>query len=186
VKIFRDLISAIRFWFLKRAEKGISREKRLLGYSQIESVGIIYDASLEENYRQITLLVKDLQQDQKKIKTLGFVTQKKMPDYCFPKLTFEFCNKKSFGWNQKPLFQNVKDFIGFKYDVLIDLTPSSFHHVKYLVAISESRMRSGIFADKYVKLYDLMLQVDENNTLKQNIEHVFYYLKMINNDQKNK
>ncbi len=185
MKIYTELIGAVRFWFLKRAEKGISRQKSLLGYSQIESIGIIYDASLEENYKQISILVKELIQDQKKVKTLGYFTQKKMPNHCFSQLTFEFCDKKCFLWNQKPGKQNVKDFINSNYDVLIDLTPSSFYHVKYLMALSKPQMRSGIYADKYVDLYDLMLQVDENNSLKQIIEHVFYYLKMINNDQKN-
>ncbi len=183
MKAIRNLKEGIWFWFLKRAHSKLRRNKKLLGYGQARSFGIIYDATSEKNYRQITLLVKDLQQDQRKVKTLGYVTQKKMPEHCFPKLTFEFCNAKSFSWNQQPVAQNVKDFISTNYDVLVDLTPSNFHHVKYLCAISQARMKTGRFADKYVDVYDLMLQVDDSSTIEETIGHVLYYLKMINNEQ---
>ncbi len=159
----------------------------MVGYQQAESVGILYDATSENDYRLVTQLVKELQQDQKKVKTLGYVTEKKMPDHCFPKLTFEFCNSASFSWDQHPVAQNVKDFISPSYDILIDLTPSGLHHVKYLSAISQAKMKVGRYVEKYVEVYDLMLQVDDSSSLQETSRQVMHYLKMItNNDNKQK
>ncbi len=152
-------------------------------YREARSIGILYDASTEKQYQIITHLVRDLQQDQKKVKTLGYVVQKQMPDYSFPKLTFEFCNSKDFAWNQKPKSLNVKDFISNDYDLLMDLTPSDFFHIKFLVAESAAHFKIGRYAEKYLDLYDLMIQVEDTSPLDEVIKHSIYYLKMINNDQ---
>lgn len=183
VNIIEKIQLKLRLWLLERAHKKVQRSKKLMGYHQARNLGVIYDASTEENYNRITHLVKEFQQDGKKVKTLGFVTQKPMPDYCFPKLTFEFCNSKSFSWNQQPLARNVQTFIKENYDILIDLTPTSFHLVKYLVAISEARMKMGRYNENYIEVYDLMLQIDESSDLQQASSQAVHYLKMINNDR---
>ena len=155
----------------------------MLGYSQAINLGIVYDASSEKNYRHVNQLVRDLQKDQKKVKTMGFVNMKKWPGHCLPQLVFDFCDAKAFAWNQNPIAQNVKDFIQADYDVLIDLTPSGFHLVKYLCAVSKATMKTGRFVEKYIDIYDLMLQVDDSNSIEETSSQVFYYLKMINNEQ---
>jgi hypothetical protein len=173
---------AIKYWFLRRASRKIKRTGSLIGYNQAKSFGIIYDASTEENYRRITWLVKDLQQDQKKVKTLGYVNLKKMPDYSFPKLTFEFCNYKDFSITQHPKAKNIKDFASLEFDILIDLTPANFDHMKYVSAISVSKMKVGRFNKNYIDIYDLLLQIDDNCTQDETINHMLHYIKMINND----
>lgn len=181
--MFKNIREGIRHWFLNNALKNLKRKKRIFSYKDALRFGILYDASTEENYRQITLLVKELQQDQKKVKTLGFVAQKKMPDYCFPKLTFEFCNKGYFGWNQQPVAPNVKEFIAADYDVIIDLTPSVVFHAKFLTSLSNVPFKVGRYHEKYVDLYDLMIQIDDNSSLEDAAKHTMYYLKMLNNDR---
>lgn len=183
MNVITNIRDGIRQWFLKKALNKVSRRKKILGYGQAQSFGIMYDASSEENYRQITHLVKDLQQDNKKIKTLGYVNLKKMPEYSFPKLTFEFCNAKNFYWDQSPLTQNVKDFIAQDFDALIDLSPSDFFHLKYLAATSTAPFKVGRFNEKYINVFDLMLEVKDDTPNKEAIEHTIFYLKMINNDQ---
>ncbi len=182
MKIITRIKDIIRYWFLKRAHKKLKREKKLTGYHQASSFAIIYDASEEENYRSITMLVKELQQDNKKVKTLGYVVHKKMPDYCFPKLTFEFCNGKSFSWNQQPVAKNVKDFLNSHYEVMIDLTSSDFHHVKYLLAVSKASLKVGLYSEKYLDIYDFLIQLDDSSTHEERIKQTFHYLKMIHNE----
>ena len=185
MKALISIKNNVRLWFLKRAHRKVKRKKKFFSYNRATSFGIIYDASNEDSYRDLTYLVRDLQQDQKKVKTLGFVAQKKMPEYCFPKLTFEFCKASDFSWTQQPTAQNVREFIYQGYDVLIDLTPSSFYQCKYLCAISPSRMITGRYAERYVDVYDLMLQVDDTMSVKETGGQVIHYLKMFNNEQSN-
>lgn len=175
---------AIRLWFLQRAHRRIKRKKKFLNHNNARSFGILYDASVEDHYRFITLLVKDLQQDQKRVKTLGFVTQKKMPEYCFPKLTFEFCNAASFNWMQKPKQKNINDFLAEDFDVLIDFTPSGFFQMKYVTAISMAKMKTGRFAEKYIDIYDFMIHLDDKASIKETSDQMIHYLKMFDNEKR--
>lgn len=185
MSILKNIREAYRRFFIRRELEKNIRHRRLLNFDQAQSFGIIYNATQEENYTLLTLLVKDLQQQQKKVKTLGFVEQKKMPAYCFPKLTFEFCNKKSFQWNYAPDADNVVNFISEPYDVLIDLTCCDLFFTKYLAAISGARFKLGVYDDRYVDVFDMMIQVDDKCKLKDLAENTLHYLKMINNAQGN-
>jgi hypothetical protein len=182
VKFFRDLKERLNHWFLKQSLKRLQRQKRFFNYAGTSTIGILYDASTEEQYLSIANLVKELQQDQKKVKALGYVLQKKLPEHAFPKLTFEFCNYRNFNWALKPVTQNIKDFISKDYDILIDLTPSGFYQVKRLVADSPAHFKVGRYAEKFLDLYDLMIQIDDQTPLTEAIKHTFFYLKMINNN----
>lgn len=181
--MFRAITDAIRLWFLKRAHRRVLRKKKFLNYRSAESIGILYDASVEDNYRFITHLVKDLQQNQKKVKTIGYVNLKKMPEYSFPKLTFEFCSATGFNWMQKPKLKSINDFIAENFDVLIDLTPSTFFHMKYVAAVSVAKMKTGRYAEEYVDIYDFMIHLDDNATIKETSEQTIHYLKMFDNDK---
>ncbi|MFP4288243.1 MAG: DUF6913 domain-containing protein [Bacteroidota bacterium] len=181
MNLYEQLREKIRMWFLAKTLKKVRRNKKIAGYKHYIHFGILYDASSEENYKRITLLVKDLQHDQKKVKTLGFVNQKKMPEYSFPKLTFEFCNKKAFALNYHPQAQGVKDFLSQKYDVIIDLSNTDFFHLKFVAALSDAPLKVGRFDKKYVDLFDVMLELKEDAPIDEVINQTMYYLKMINN-----
>lgn len=183
MKLIRNIKDRIRHWFLNRALKELKRTKKTFGYTKAKSFGIMYDASTEENYRQIASLTKELQNDKKKVKTLGYFKNKDLPEYCFPQLSFEFCSAGNFAWNQKPKDKAVLDFINSQYDVIIDLTSSDFFHIKYLMAISDASFKVGRFHEKYVDLYDLMIQIDDSVSQEETIKQQMYYLKMINNVQ---
>jgi hypothetical protein len=183
VRLFNDIREKLNYWFLKQSLRKLNRQKKFFSFRETSSIGVLYDASTEEQYKEITLLVKDLQKEQKKVKTLGYVNLKKMPDYSFPKLTFEFCSKRDFNWNLKPGSQHIRDFINKDYDVLIDFSPSHFFQTKNLVAESPAHFKVGLYNERFVDLYDMMMQVDENTPQKETIKHTFFYLKMINNDQ---
>ena len=181
--MIRKLKESIRHWFLGRALRSLERTKKTFGYKQAVNIGILYDASTEDNFRQITALDKDLQNDKKKVKTLGYVIHKDLPEHCFPQLSFEFCTSKNFAWNQKPTTKNVIDFINERYDILIDFTPSDFFHVKFLNALSDAFFKVGRFHEKYIELYDLMIQIDDTTPQEEAVKQTIHYLKMINNDQ---
>jgi hypothetical protein len=46
-------------------------------------------------------------------------------------------------------------------------------------------MKTGRYVEKYIDIYDLMLQVDDSNSIEETSSQVIHYLKMINNDPSN-
>jgi len=182
VKVIKNIRDGIRHWFLKKALKKLKRQRGTFGYKQANSFLVYYDASTEKNYDQITGLVKEFQNDKKKVKTLGFYDSRHLPEYCYQQLNFEFCSKSSFAWDQKPVVQNINDLLLGKYDVLIDLTPSDYFHMKYLTALSDASFKVGRYHEKYVDLYDFMIQIPDETQQEEAINHTIFYLKMLNND----
>ncbi|MBS4014626.1 MAG: hypothetical protein KGZ97_12870 [Bacteroidetes bacterium] len=169
----------IKEFCFNRQRKKIIRNKTIVNYYDAVSIGIIYDASKEQDYVFITQAVKELQKDQKKVKTLGFIRQKKMPAYGFPKLTFEFCTKKDFSWNFKPKKQEIKEFIEYPFDILIDLTARDIYQFKYIVGLSKSNFIVGPFDEKWNKFYDLMIKVNDDCSIEEFLKHCYHYLKML-------
>lgn len=171
----------IQNWFWARELVHLRRVKSPMSFEKVKSVGILYDATNEADYTQITHLVRKLQFEQKVVRTLGYVSRKKMPDYCFPKLTFEFYNLKEFNWLLKSNNSFIKEFISTEFDLLIDFTPSDCFYQKYIASVSAAHFKVGRRHPDQEKYYDFMIEVPENYDLDQLIEQTLFYLRLINN-----
>jgi len=183
VSVFKKIIKKYRNYFFKKKRKNISRQKKVINYYDAKNIGMIYDASYEDNYNAITEITRRLQLDNKKVYSLGFVSQKKKPEYCFPKLIFGFFTSRDFTWNLEAKSNFINEFIQTEFDVLIDLSPSDIFHTKYVAGLSKAKYKVGIYSKEYFHIYDLLLDVNENISLEELIDHSLHYLKTINNQK---
>ncbi len=171
----------IRDYFFKKQLKKVNRNKKVINYSDADTIGILYDASKEDDYSYITLLVRELQKDSKKVKTVGYIRQKEMPSYGYPKLTFEFCDKKEFSLSFKPKKMIIKDFIEYPFDILIDLSPKDIYEFKYISGLSRAKLKVGKYGEKWNGYYDLLLKVGQNCSNEEFMKHCLHYLKILKN-----
>ena len=151
-----------------------------MNYDQIKSIGVLYDATHEKEYTHVTHMVRKVQFDQKSVRTLGYVSKKQMPEYCFPKLTFEFYNVKEFSWLLKPKNPFIREFIATEFDLLLDFSTSDCFYQKYIASVSAARFKVGRRHNGHEDFYDLMLEVSDDYDLNQLIEQSLHYLKLIN------
>ena len=179
----KKIIKKYRDYFFKKKRRNISRQKKVINYYDAKNIGLIYDASYEENYLLITEITRILQLDDKKVCSLGFVRQKKTPEHCFPKLIFGFFSSQDFTWNLEAKSNFVNEYIKTEFDILIDLSPSDIFHTKYVTGLSKAKYKVGIYSKEYFYIYDLLLDVNENISLEALIEHSLHYLKTINNQK---
>lgn len=171
----------IKHYCFKRQRNKIKRERKLINLNDAESIGILYDASNEEDYNFMTKLVRDLQTEHKKVKALGYIRQKKMPAYGFPKLTFEFFNKKEFKWNFKPRQSVIEEFINYPFDILIDLSPPDIYQTKYLSGLSKAGLIVGRFDEQWKEYYDILIKANSGCKIDELVSHYIHYLKMLKN-----
>jgi len=181
VSVFQKIKKIYRNYFFKKRLKKVARQKKVINYFDAKNIGLLYDASIEENYLQITDLTRQLQKDGKKVISLGFVRQKKRPDYCFPKLIFGFFSARDFTWNYKPKINFVDTFINKEMDIIIDFSPDDIFHTKFISGLSKATYKIGIYSKEYYHLYDLLIDVNyQTSSLEEIIEHTMHYLKTIN------
>lgn len=145
-----------------------------------KSIGILYMATEERNYQTILNFVKELNDNKKTVKTLGFVESKKMPSYCYPQLNFEFTNYSDLNFYKKPKSTFIDVFTETDFDILIDLTMTSYYPAEYIAFLSHAKFKVGRYSDKNTAHFDLMIHANNSITLSEYIKHVIKYLTIIN------
>ena len=155
------------------------RKKEVCNLDSAKSIGILFDATNEEQINQIQPFVSYFFNLKKDVKALGYVNAKKLL-YCHtPKLQYDFFYLKDLNWYKKPQNYIIDNFIKKEYDILINLCDSSCIPIKYLVASSVARFKIGQHEDGY-EIYDLMISLKEDKSLEKLMSEIQHYLQLIN------
>lgn len=178
--LFEKIQKAVRTFFFGRELKKVIRTKRVVGFEAARKIGILYDCSQEDHYREVVRLVKRLEQEGKTVHALGFVRQNKMPEYTMAQLNLSFCHSSDFSWRLKLKSPQLQNFIRTGFDLLIDLSPEDLILMKYIMGLSVATFKAGPYHEDYVEVYDLMISEKPLASLKELIEHMLHYLKIIN------
>ncbi len=154
-------IKKIKEGVLKRRTAGDSvksrRSKKLQSWEAIRSIGILYHVPDEAAYVRFTNYIATIQSAKKDVKTLGLYAGKEIPHYCYPRLSFDYFNRKDLNWFGKPGGIKVNDFINTEFDLLVNLDLSSAKVFDYIVGVSKARLKCGRYHTDTVALYDFMI-----------------------------
>jgi len=170
-----SLGSKIGRYFFKKDIARVHRSTKMLNLQDAKNIGVIYDASSETDYTVVCDFVKSLQDKSKNVKALGFVNFKEVPHYCFPKLSFDYFTKKNLNWYKKPDNKAIQDFIKIEFDILFDLNIHTIFPLLYITSNSFSTYKIGRFSENYKQLYDFMIEVPNETSIKEFIEHITHY-----------
>jgi hypothetical protein len=182
---FTDSIKRfIRDKQLQSELENVQRNRSTVNLKQARRIGIVYDASDEQNYKKIADLVRYLQAQGKLVKALGHVSYNILPHYCHNMLSFDYFLKKEINWWGKPANQRVRDFVAEDYDILIDLNIDNLPSLIYVSAISRAKFKVGLFNEQNKKYFDFMIQLEEPN-LNEYIRQIVHYLGVLNQESGN-
>ena len=166
-------------WVFKRELKINKRRKEVCNLESAKSIGILYDASSEEQINLVRPFVSFFFDLKKDVKALGFVNAKEL-SYCHvPKLQYDFFYKKDLNWYYKPQNYIIDNFIKKEHDILINLTDSSVIPIKYLVASSLAHFKIGIYEENY-QIYDLMISLTDDRSQQKLMNEIKHYINLIN------
>ena len=158
---------------------------------EAKSVGVVYNATLEEDFLLVKAFVYELKKIVPEIYSLGFVDKKELENFHMQPLDFFFYCNSDLNWYHKPEEGTVKKFVQKDFDILIDLNLTENLSVRFVLAEPPTPFKVGRFTDIEPNYFDLMLDIpipekkkdDEEegkeNVLKFFIEQVKVYLDMI-------
>lgn len=184
--LFENITKKIRTYFFLKELKKVNRRKKVVGFDSAKKIGVLYDCSQEDHYREVVTLVKRLEQEGKSVHALGFVRHKEMPQYTMAQLNFSYCHRSDFSLTFKLKSPQLQNFSRAGFDLLMDLSPNDLFFMKFLTGLCDATYKAGPYSDEYVEIYDLMIREKEASAIKELIEHMLHYLKIINparNDQ---
>jgi len=156
-----------------------SRTKEVCNLDDAKSIGILYDATSEQQIKIIKPFVSYFFDFKKDVKALGYVNAKEL-SYCHtPKLHYDFFYQKDLNWYYKPQNYIIDNFIMKEYDILINLCDSNIIPIKYLVASSIAHFKIGIHEEGY-EIYDLMISLKEDKSIEKLMNEIKHYINLIN------
>jgi hypothetical protein len=163
--------------------KKTGRTAVIIPFTQAKTIGIIYNATSDNDYEIIKNYVRDIRSKSKEVLALGYIDSKRLPENRMMKLGLDFFTRKALNWKMKPGSSIVNNFISKDFDILICLNPENNLPLKYLSALTKAKFKIGKYDRHNARILDFMLSVGDTTGLPGLIEQVNHYLNIIRNDQ---
>ena len=179
MQFIEDFKQKVGKWVFQRELKTNKRTKEVCNLDNAQSIGILYDATSEEQIKIIKPFVSYFFDLKKDVKALGYVNSKQLSFHHTPKLQYDFFYQKDLNWYYKPQNYIIDNFVKKEYDILINLCDSSIIPIKYLLASSIAHFKIGIHEENY-EIYDLMISLKEDKSMEKLMHEIKHYINLIN------
>jgi len=184
VRIIEKLKNKIGFYYLRKESLKYRKNKQTVNINDAKSIGIIYKVTDENLNKEVVGFIKLLQNKNIDVYGLGFVDYKNIPHYCYPSLKHIFISKNKINWYYKAKGNEINDFISKDFDILIDLTMDLYLPGQFILSQSNARFIVGKYHENTEHYYDMMLKVDSGISIKDYINSIVDYLKIIKEQKK--
>jgi hypothetical protein len=167
------------WYFLRKAMKKDPGERKARNFNNSKYIGILFDLWTEEEYNRIHKYVNKLQDSKKKVRALGYILDPMLANHVMPMLSFEYIYEKDLNWYCRPSTDKYNDFCKSDFDILIDLSRED--HLPLLFAALETRapFKIGRFGESKQQIFDMMLEIKDDETLDEIINYYDQYINMI-------
>lgn len=171
------MLELIRIAFFKKSLRALlskQRKYKLHTTQSAKTIGLLFDATVEKDWKVFCAYGKLLEQDGKKVQLLGFFQAKQTPETP----GFEGFSLKETDWTRKPTSEKVDRFVKTPLDLLICFNPANLPALAWTALASEAKMKIGTAAS-LAHDFDLQLEVPQNNGPQYFIEQMHLYLEKL-------
>jgi hypothetical protein len=167
--MLRNRVSSVR-----RLQYGFDLEK-------VKKIGILWDATFENDFQHLAALNRQLNEMDKSVEVLTWVPGKSVPDRLTGLSYMKFLKQRDLNWAFIPVSHDARDFMNTKFDLIIDINPSSLFQLTYITSISTAPMKVGpdITGEPEKAPYDLMIKTPKPFSIALFLEQAVHYLSMI-------
>jgi len=167
-------------YFMQKRLKAHHVTHEVVNLHQANEVGILFDATNEQNIIWIRRLTEALEKRKKKVSILGFVNSKHPNE----QIAYPCFSLKDTNWYLHPVQYMPVYFCEKKFDILINAFVHPVETLEYISTFSNARFRVGCFADDKTHCYDLMINLKESDSLSEFLNNTLHYLQIINNNER--
>ncbi len=172
-------------------ERKGSRSKRKVHYSNIESIrkiGIVWDASNNEEFSFLTKFHNKMNEKNVKVKIIGYYSGKDLPNNLTAIKFFSCIRQPELDFFYKPVSSvEAATFIKTRFDVLIDINFEKKFPLYYVSTLSAANFKVGLWDSRTVNpIFDLMIELKKPFRIDNYLDHVMHYLEMIKSESPEK
>lgn len=165
----------------KELQNGERRLAQVCNLAEAQSIGMLYKIESQESVQNIRKFAKYLKGEfgTKMVFMMGYWDNpKESPDFLQTKVDFEFFTKKELNWAGIPKGGNIDNFLGDKFDILIDMNNYLNVTLRYLLVKSDAKMKVGRWSQENEPYFDVLLG-DNNMDFENYCNELIKYLTMI-------
>jgi hypothetical protein len=144
------------------------------------TIGILYCADKPDEVELIKNYVQSLRNLGKQVKSLGFINVKELPLGLNGSMMHQYYAMKELNWYFKPSSQFIDNFVNDDFDMLMDFGMPTQLPIIYITAMSKAKCKIGRYLEKYVDLYDVMIESVENEKLEYVVKTTHDYMMVLN------
>lgn len=174
--------SKLAGYMLGKEVRGIHRTPGIITFGRARTIGIIYDATSDQDFELMKNYVRDIRNMGKDVVSLGYFNQKELPNMRFMKLGLDLFTRKALDWKLKPHSPVVSSFLQRDFDILICFNLEHSVPLTYIAAHSKAVFKIGLYDNRNSKLFDFIIKPESTPTLKQMMDQVNHYLTLIRNE----
>jgi len=178
--MFKKIRSKIGKRILRKRLRKISRSRTLLNFDSSHSVGVIFKAEDNSQIEIIRQFLTFLTEKKNNICAIGFVDNKKIPDFLMLKKGYNFFCRKDLNLYFLPNNPLVSDFLSKPFDILIDLSLDHHLALDYIVSMSNARFKIGPLKQN-LNCYDFMIDLKSKAGVEPLIENIKHYTEVFCN-----
>ena len=181
MELFGSLRQKAGRMMLRSRLSSVRRLQHGFDIDKVKKVGILWDATFENDFQHLAALNRQLNEMDKSVEVLTWVPGKSVPDRLTGLSYMKFLKKGDINWAFIPASGDAREFINTKFDLVIDINPSSLFQLLYIVSLSSSPMKVGpdISGEPEKTPYDLMIKTSRPFSIALFLEQTMHYLTMI-------
>jgi hypothetical protein len=163
--------------------KKSARNKRRVSYSNfsnVKSLGIVWDASKPLEFNQLSKFHQKMQEMKIDVMIFGYYPGKNLPDQYTAIRYFRCIKNDDINKFYLPASSETNTFINTQFDVLIDINFDKHFPLLYVTRLSKARFKVGLF-DHESKDHDadLMIELKKPVDIESYLDEIIHYLEMI-------
>lgn len=164
---------------LDKQIKGLHTARKTKSFEEASYIGIVYNASDEDEARMVQEYTLSLRGQGKKVFQLGFVNEKELPFKFKFLANTEYFWLKNLNWNYLPAMESVGRFVNEEFDFLLNLYTDRVLWLEAISGLSRAGLRVGKFHPSNKLYYDMLIDTGTDNQLANYIKQVDHYIKSV-------
>lgn len=176
----QDIKIKLGTYFLRKEISAGKRTHTIMNIRDAKTIGIIYNVGDINEVEMVRKYIATLRDMGKKVRSIGYVPLKEMPGNVITSIDHQCFTLKNVNWYFKPAINFIGSFVQEEFDLLLDLNITSQLPLVFTAALSKAKCKVGRYSEKYLSIYDVMIEADEQKNLKYFIQNVDTYMDMLN------
>jgi len=174
MKMLKNTRTKLAYFVLQKKAKTIVRNKTFHNFDSAKSAGIIFDATFQNKYLATKAFMGYLANKGIDVNALGYVAEKSNMGYFPFQKDTQYFSLDTLDILEKPISQDVDNFIERKFDILINLCTDELYPIQYIIAMSKAKFK---ISKKFnLNFSDFMLDIQGSTTIEDFIAQIKHYI----------